>query len=306
MSRRLPLTALRTFDAAARHGSFLKAADELGVTPGAVSRQIKALEAELETRLFDRFNRMVRLTDTGRELADGVARGFDSLAQVVEAARSRRDGPLVVTVMHSMAARWLAPRLHRFEARHPEIQVLLAASDLPADLARDRIDVALRSGTGPYPGLHVTPLIADRIFPVCSPALLASGVRLETPADLAQVTLLHDVKMAFNEPQWPEWLEGAGFAGQVDASRGPQFSNTYLAIEAALAGRGVALAREAMVVGELASGRLVKPFAFVLESPFHHWILSLPEKADQPNIRRFRTWLVAEAQADGLKPPQMS
>jgi LysR family transcriptional regulator, glycine cleavage system transcriptional activator len=154
MTARLPLGALRVFEAAARRGSFLKAAEELAVTPGAVSRQIKALEVELGVRLFDRFNRSIRLTEAGETLAQGVRQGLATLESAVETVRSRREAPLVVSVMHSLAARWLAPRLHLFEQKHPEIQLLLAASDTTVDLARDNVDVAIRQsarGSAPIP-----------------------------------------------------------------------------------------------------------------------------------------------------------
>ena len=296
MSDRLPLNGLRVFEAAARHASFLKAADELAITPGAVSRQIKGLEVELEVRLFERFNRAVRLTEAGESLAVSVRQGLATLQGGVDALRSRRDAPLVVSVLHSLAAKWLVPRLHLFQELYPDIQVLVAASDAAADLVRDQVDVALRLGRGPYPGLDVTHLTGALMFPVCSPRVLEAG--LETPADLAKVTLLQDVRLAQGEPGWTEWFAKVGVEG-VEA-RGPQFSNTYLALEAALAGRGVALAQQPMVLDDLAAGRLVAPFETSLESPFSYWVLSLPEKAQQPNVRRFRTWLLAQADADGL------
>ena len=141
---RLPLNALRVFEACARHKSFLRAADELAITPGAVSRQIKGLEAELRLRLFERFNRAVRLTEAGARLAVGVRQGLTVMEAAVEDVRSARDAPLVVTTRHSFAARWLAPRLHLFQAKHPQIQVHMAASDATSDLVHDRIDLAIR------------------------------------------------------------------------------------------------------------------------------------------------------------------
>jgi LysR family glycine cleavage system transcriptional activator len=297
---RLPLNALRTFEAAARWQSFQKAAEELAVTPGAVSRQIKALEAELGLRLFERFNRAVRLTAAGEQLADGVRQGLGALQAAVAEAQGARAGPLAVSVMHSLAARWLVPRLHDFQQRYPDLQVMIAASDLAADLVRDRIDIAIRYGTGPYPGLAATRLIATRMFPVCSPRLLEAQT-LKTPDDLAHALLLSDVNVTPTEVGWRHWLAAAG-APQVDAAQGLQFSNTYLAIEAALAGRGVAFAQEAMVVDELAAGRLVRPFELAINGPHSHWILILPEKADVPAIRRFRSWLIERARMDGLDP----
>ncbi|THD57870.1 transcriptional regulator GcvA [Phenylobacterium sp.] len=295
---RLPLTGLRVFEAAARHESFLRAAEELAITPGAVSRQIKALEAEFSVRLFERFNRAVRLTDEGRRLALGVGQGLGIVEEAVAELRSPRKAVLAVTAMHSFAARWLVPRLHLFNQRYPDIQVMVAASDATVDMVRDRYDVAIRFGRGPYPGFVVKKLVSLFMFPVCSPRLL-DQTSLKVPADLAKVQLLSDVRLAPGEPHWPEWLELAG-APEVDWRRGQQFSNVYLAIEAAMAGHGVALAEAALVQEELASGRLIKPFDIELLSDYSQWILTMPEKADRPDVRRFRTWLVEQADADGL------
>jgi len=296
---RLPLNGLRVFEAAARHESFLQAAAELAITPGAVSRQIKALEAELAVRLFERFNRAVRLTEAGRALATGVAQGLALMEEAVLAVRSPRQAVLAVTAMHSFAARWLVPRLHLFNERHPDVQVLVAALDTTVDLVRDRYDLAIRFGAGPYPGLAANKLISLFMFPVCSPRLLEE-TQLRTPHDLAKVPLFGDVNLVQTEPDWGAWLELAG-APEVDWRRGQRFSNTYLAIEAALAGRGVALAEAALVQEELATGRLAKPFDIEVQSPNSQWILTLPEKADRPDIRRFRTWLLAQADAEGLR-----
>jgi LysR family glycine cleavage system transcriptional activator len=296
---RLPLTALRVFEAAARHESFLRAAEELAITPGAVSRQIKALEADLAVRLFERFNRAVRLTETGQRLAVGVRQGITLMEAAVEEVRNPRQAVLAVTAMHSFAARWLVPRLHLFNERHPDIQVLVAASDNTVDLVRDRYDVAIRFGLGPYPGLAASKLMSLFSFPVCTPAL-ARDTPIRTAHDLARVPLIGDVNLVQDEPGWDAWFELAG-APEVKWVGGQLFSNTYLAIEAALAGRGVALVEDALVKDEIAAGRLVKPFEVELMSPYSQWILTLPEKADRPDIRRFRTWLLAQADAEGLR-----
>ena len=171
---------------------------------------------------------------------------------------------------------------------------------LAADLVHDRIDVAIRYAVGPFPQFAATQLIATRMFPVCSPRLLQTET-FEHPRDLARALLLSDVNVTPTEPSWPAWLAAAG-APEVDHLRGLQFSNTYLAVEAALAGRGVALTQEAMVVDELASGRLVRLFDISVDGPYSHWILTLPESADLPPIRRFRAWLISRAKADGLYP----
>lgn len=299
MAPRLPLGALRVFEAAARLGSFLKAADELAITPGAVSRQIKALEAELGVRLFDRFNRAVRLTERGAALAVGVRQGFGLVAQAVDQARSGRDAPLVISATPSLAARWLVPRLYRFQERYPEIDVRVSASDIAMDLARDGVDIALRYGSGPYPNLHAERLAVARLFPVCTPAFAAQAP-LKVPADLARVALLHDMNAVGVEPAWADWLATVGVEG-VDLTKGARFSNTYLTIEAVLAGKGVALAHLALVMDDLASGRLIRPFEGELRSTAAYSLLCLPERADLPNVRRFRSWILAQSAADGLR-----
>jgi LysR family glycine cleavage system transcriptional activator len=295
---RLPLNALRVFEAAARHGRFDRAADELAITPGAVSRQVKALELELGLRLFDRFNRAVRLTESGATLAEGVRDGLGRMEQAVERARPRTDGPLVVSVLHSMAVKWLVPRLHLFYERYPDAEVLVSASDRNVDLAREA-DVALRYGPGPYPGLAASKLASGMLFPVCSPTLLEGPDPLREPSDLARVLLLHDDNLLSAEPVWSDWLNAVGATG-VDGARGLRFSNTYLSLEEARSGRGVVLAHEVLVLDDLKAGRLVRPFPQVIDAPFLYWCLCLPERADQPRIRRFRTWLLDQARRDGV------
>jgi LysR family glycine cleavage system transcriptional activator len=298
---RLPLNALRVFDAAARLGSFTLAADTLSITPGAVSRQIKALEAELGVRLFDRFNRAVALTDAGQRLAEGVAEAFDRLETVVERARPRTDGPLVVSVLHSMAAKWLVPRLNRFEERHPGIEILVSASDRAVDLAREAVDVAIRYGTGPFPGLDARPLIRNAMFPVCSPALLQRRPAPWSIADLADTLFLHDDNVREDEPDWHAWLRFIGGRGdEVDVTRGLRFSNTYLAMEAAMSGRGVTLTNECWVIDDLAAGRLARPFTGRMVTDYSFFAVCLPERADDPRVRRFRAWLEEQAKADRL------
>jgi LysR family glycine cleavage system transcriptional activator len=295
---RLPLNALRVFDAAARLGRFDSAAVELSITPGAVSRQIKHLEAELGVRLFDRFNRAVRLTEAGVRLAQGVGEGLSALEDAVSRVRRRDGGPLVVSVLHSMAVKWLVPRLHRFQDRYPRDEILISASDRPVDLVREA-DVAIRIGPGPYAGLDAQLLLRNRMFPVCSPRMLEGPHPLRRPSDLAGAILLHDDKLLEGEPTWRDWTALAGAEG-VDARKGPRFSNTYLSLEAAMSGRGVALAHEILALDDLAAGRLARPFAQEVRSPFSYWVICLPERTEEPAIRRFRAWLHEQIAADGL------
>jgi LysR family glycine cleavage system transcriptional activator len=297
---RLPLNALRVFDAAARLGSFTAAAEALSITPGAVSRQIKALEAELGVRLFDRFNRAVALTETGERLAEGVAEGLDTLEAAVERARPRTDAPLVISVLHSMAVKWLVPRLHRFQERYPGIEVLVSASDRTVDLGREAVDVAIRYGHGPFPGLDAQRLIRNVMFPVCSPTLLQREPPPWSADHFARIQFLHDDNVREDEPNWSSWLAQVGIAG-VDVRRGARFSNTYLAMEAAMSGRGVALTNACWVIDDLACGRLARPFGeAVMATDYAYFAVCLPERAGDPRIRRFRAWLAEQARADGL------
>jgi LysR family glycine cleavage system transcriptional activator len=292
---RLPLNALRVFEAAARHGRFDRAAEELAITPGAVSRQVKVLEADLGVRLFDRFNRAVRLTEAGERLAGGVGDGLLRIEQAVGRVRARVDGPLVVSVLHSLAVKWLVPRLQRFYERYPGAEVLVSASDRQVDLTREA-DVAIRYGPGPYPGFHADRLMPSEMFPVCSPRFLEQHP-LRTPDDLAGVVLMHDNNFLPDEPRWPDWLGMVGAQG-VDGTRGPRFSNTYLQLEAAMSGGGVVLTHRSMAADDLRAGRLVQPFPQVIGAPYSYWALTLPERADQPAIRRFRAWLIEQAALD--------
>jgi LysR family glycine cleavage system transcriptional activator len=297
---RLPLNALRVFEAAARRVSFTLAAEELNITPGAVSRQIKGLEAELGVRLFDRFNRAVQLTPAGARLAGEVADGLDRLQTAVDRVRPRPDGPLVVSSSHSFAAKWLVPRMHLFNAQFPGADVLISANDRAVDLSRDEADVAIRYGPGPYPGLSAELLVSNMIVPVCSPALLEGPVPLREPADLVHQVLLHDNNIIEDEPVWSSWLERFGVQG-VDPREGPRFSNTYLSLQAVMSGKGVVLGHEILIMDDLAAGRLARPFRDAgMPTPYHYWALCLPERAREPRIRRFRQWLKARIKADGL------
>jgi LysR family glycine cleavage system transcriptional activator len=297
---RLPLNALRVFESAARRVSFTAAAEELSITPGAVSRQIKALEAELGVRLFDRFNRAVVLTPSGQQLAAEVAAGLDRLQQAVERIRPRPDGPLVVSSSHSFAAKWLVPRLHLYNHQFPGSDVLISANDRAVDLARGEADIAIRYGPGPYPGLSAELLLSNVIMPVCSPMLLEGPRPLRTFEDLRHHVLIHDNNIIDDEPIWSSWLDRFGVSG-VDPSEGPRFSNTYLSLQAVMSGQGVVLGHEVLVMDDLAAGRLSRPFRDAgMPTPYHYWALCLPERAREPRIRRFRQWIKARLIADGL------
>ena len=300
MGRRLPpLNAVRAFEAAARHLSFTRAADELNVTQAAVSHQVKGLEDRLGVQLFRRLNRGLLLTDAGglymRELEDIL----DRLEQATERLRSSEAaGLLTVSTGTSFAAKWLVPRLRRFRDRRPDIDVRIDADDALTDFRRDNVDIAIRYGRGVYPGLSSTPLLQDIVFPVCSPTLIDAAHPLRAPEDLKHHTLLHDVDVV---EDWRSWLHAAGLA-DIDASRGPRFSHSAMLIEAAIAGQGVALARRSMVAQDLREGRLVQPFTLSFKAEFSYWVVCPESTAGKPKIAEFRAWLLEEAARDAAEP----
>jgi LysR family glycine cleavage system transcriptional activator len=302
MTRRLPpLNSLRAFEAAARHLSFKDAAAELNVTPGAVSQQVKQLEDHAGVALFKRMTRALALTEAGRIAAPRTTAAFDQLADAYELIRRRRGtDQLVVSVPPTFAARWLVPRLGRFQTRHPEIELRLDANNRLVDFARDDVDVGVRFGGGVYPGLVAECLLGQRVFPVCSPALLEGHPPLREPDDLRHHTLVHHQHpdAAEVDPAWAMWLEAAGVAG-VDATRGPRFSTYGLATDAAAGGQGVALGDDVLVADDLASGRLVRPFAAEAGRPsaFGYFVVYPEDRGDDPNIAAFSAWLHAEAAA---------
>jgi len=299
MASRLPaLNALRAFEAAARHLSFARAADELHVTPAAVSHQIKALEAELGTPLFRRFNRQVLLTDAGQALAPGVRDGLDAMRTAVERVNAICcRGPLTVTTPPSLASKWLLPRLERFRAREPDVDVRISATDRLVDLVHEDVDLAIRYGSGDYPGLVVERLLDERVFPVCAPALLDGPHPLRTPADLANHTLLHDFTHGGTAgyPTWRMWLTAAGVADRVDPDRGPAYEPSSMVVQAAVEGEGVALGRSVLVASDLAAGRLVKPFEGEIEVAFAYWIAMPPSREGLPRVAAFKQWLKEES-----------
>ena len=296
MARRLPpLNALRAFEAAARHLSFTKAAEELYVTQAAVSHQVKALEAALGVQLFRRLNRRLMLTDAGQLYLPALTEAFDGIDAATARLRADEDaGRLSVSVANSLAAKWLLPRLPRFRERHPEIDVEVSASDRLVEFGRDNVDMGIRYGLGDYPGLKVDPLLEDTVFPVCSPTLRDGQPPLRAPADLEHHTLLHDDVRTGEAPSWRTWLAAAGVAG-VDPSRGPRYSHSSLVLQATIEGQGVALGRSSLVSLDLEAGRLVQPFGPTLPSHYACYVVSPVATAERPKIKAFRDWLFEEA-----------
>jgi len=293
MTDRLPpLTALRAFDAAARHMSFAKAAEELFVTPAALSFQIKSLEEHLGTQVFRRLNRAVELTEAGKALAPSVADGFQMLAAAWRAAERTMDNQtLTVTSGPAFTAKWLAPRLYEFAQAHPEVELRFSASLKMMDFGRDAIDVAIRFGYGPDTGLYSVPLAQEWVCPAMTPAL---AKRFPTPQSLIEAPLIFDDSISFLKPQsdWETWFRAMGI--DFVPTQGPRFSQADHAIDAALAGVGVVLGRRALVVKELDEGRLVTPFKTALDTGVWFRFLCADGAQDRPQIAAFRDWIIAE------------
>lgn len=292
-----PLIAARSFEAAARHKSFLKAAEELNVTPTAVSHQVKRLEEYLGQALFVRLNRAVQLTAAGAALALTLQELFSRLEEALDPQLHQARSTIRISVLPSLAAKWLAPRLPDFEARYPQWQVRLDVSDTLTDFSSGDVDIALRYGPGKYPGLHARRWMSGKIFPVCSPALLEK-IPLAKPADLRRHTLIHNelASLRGHPPSWADWLREAG-VDRIATERGPLFHNAYMAIEAGLAGHGVVLAPAPLVERDLASGRLVKPLALELDNPFAFWIVCPRQNLQDEKIKALTAWLLQRAQA---------
>lgn len=310
MSRRLPnLNALKAFEAAARHLSFTKAAEELNVTQGAISHQVQGLEEQLGLQLFRRLNRRLALTEAGRDYLPALSEAFDRIAAATDRLKSQEEsGILTVTVLPSFAARWLLPRLNRFRALAPDIDVMVSSKHQIVDLEREAMDLAIRFGTGmgQYPHLHETFLMDDVVLPVMAPVLRDGRPPPKHPEELKDYPLLHDEVSDMEQAvDWRRWLGIAGVNG-VDWRRGTIFSDSSFVVLAAIAGEGLALARRSLCADDVAAGRLVQPFGPTLPMKQTYRALTTPEKAAWPKVRRFIEWLVAEATAQPKLPPPLA
>jgi LysR family glycine cleavage system transcriptional activator len=302
MLRHIPgLQSLKAFDASARHLNFTRAAAELNVTPAAVSHQIKELEEAIGVPLFQRTSRHMQLTRQGQVLKPAIADALEGITRALQKLRQVENPTQVrVTVSPSLAAKWLVPRLDRFLESVPGADVRIDVSSEPLDFDREDIDVAIRFGDGNYPGLVVEKLFHDTLFPVCSPELLKGTKKLREPKDLLQFTLIHLDWEAQGAvwPNWRMWMLAAGVKDFND-TRGLHFSQTSLALQAAIDGNGVSLGDSTLVGDDLASGRLVKPFELSLRSPaqFAYHLITRRDTAERPMTKAFRNWIIAEAAA---------
>lgn len=281
------LTALRAFEAAARHESFSKAAEELFVTHAAISRQIRELETGLKLRLFRRTGRGVKLTEAGDSYARKITRAFDRISEATRelaTARGRRD--LLISVEVGLASAWLVPRLGRFQARHPDIDIVLDATDALIDFRSSQAEIGIRCGTGRYPGLATEEIVKLIAFPVAAPALVRSA-RLARPDDLARVTLLHQDSKRW----WGNYLTHVGVSAAL-ADAGPMMPS-YNAVEAAIGGQGVALADNVTAAAALLDGRLLRPFP-TQDAEVAYYFVSPAGRRDSAAAKSFKEWLFEE------------
>jgi len=297
--RRLPpLNALRAFESAARHLNFSRAADELSVTPGAVSQQIQNLEDYVGVALFKRTPKGLLLTDPAQIALPALREAFDRLAEAASMLTAAVDGRrLTVSVAPSFAAKWLVPRLGQFEALHPQVDVWVSAGIELVDFNSGEVDLAIRYGSGRYPGLEVTRLMQETVIAVASPTLLEK-LPLNELSDLSQHVLLHDGSPDADEscPDWTMWLAARSVRG-VDGARGPRFNQSSLVIEAAVGGRGVALAKRTLAQADLDAGRLAAPFQIATAVDFAYYVVHPKAKGRLPQVKAFVSWLIAQAEA---------
>ncbi|MGX9431529.1 MULTISPECIES: transcriptional regulator GcvA [Bradyrhizobium] len=289
-----PLNALKAFEAAARHESFTRAAEELCVTQGAVSHQVKALEAELAIKLFNRERQRLIITEAGKDYLTIVRDALDRIAVGTERLLQRQNaGVLTVSTSPDFAAKWLVHRLGHFAEAHPGIDLRVSATLHHVDFAREEVDLAVRHGEGNWPGLDTIKLSAEQLFAVCSPKLLSGRRRLSKPADILKYPLIHMDTRA----DWSRWLQAAG-VNDTHIIHGPVLNRASMVIDAAINGQGIALARTTLAAWDLINGRLVRPFPEALRLSKTYWIICPKATAAQPKIVTFRDWLLAEASRD--------
>jgi DNA-binding transcriptional LysR family regulator len=290
-----PLNSLRAFEAAARHLSFTRAAEELHVTQAAISHQIKGLEERLGLPLFRRLPRRLLLTEEGQTLQPELRDAFNRIAQAIERIGARgQGGTLTVSSMTTIVMTWLLPRLPRFQAAHPEIDVRMVTSQHLVDFTREDIDVAIRFGEGKWPGLKAERMFGELLTPLYGKGLVG---RITTQEDLRQVPLIRTTE----EHEWPTWFAAAGMT-DVEAIRGPTFDSTRIAVQAAIDGLGVVMAPPSLFQDDLAQGRLFQPFELTVGTGKSHWLVVPEAWAERPKIKSFRNWVFSELAREPAEP----
>jgi LysR family glycine cleavage system transcriptional activator len=289
-----PLNALRAFEATARHLSFTKAADELHVTPAALSHQIRGLEELLGLKLFHRRPRAIELTEPARTIYPGVRSGFETIREAVERLdRGRHERILVVSSTPGFTAKWLVPRLYRFLALNPDIEARISASVAYADFVSDGVDVGIRLSSGAHPDLHVEKLSDEWLLPLCSPRLIDGEAPLRTPQDLARFPLIQ-VDLPGVVPTWADWFGMAGVAG-IDSARGLRLNVADHALDAASEGMGVVLAYKVVAARDISLGRLVSPFGPEMPVPGRsYYFVCARGQEKRAHVKAFRDWVFGE------------
>ncbi len=298
LSRQFPLNALRVFEAVARHGSFTKAGEELGMTQTAVSYQVKLLEENIGEPLFLRRPRQISLTETGERLAPQVTEAFETLQLAMAEARGETEVTLQITCLATFASQWLARKLGLFQLAHPNIAARMNTSDTLVDLGREAFDIGIRSGTGEWPGLRAEKLMDVYFTPMLSPALAGTIGGVHEPADLLKLRIFDTT-----DPWWHQWLEAAG----VPASNLKPRADSYYGAQAfeasaAVAGQGVAILTPDFYPEELASGKLIRPFELQCSDGRGYWLAYTENRRNVPKIKAFRNWILNEMH--GTKAPQ--
>jgi LysR family glycine cleavage system transcriptional activator len=294
-----PLNAIRAFEAAARLGGFARAANELNVTPAAVSHQVKSLEAHLGIPLFNRLSRGLELTSAGQELLPEISRGFAYFERAVGAlSGGELAGRLTVNAAPSLATLWLVPRLETFIRAYPDVRFRLLAAHVAPDLNLGKVDIRIPYGAGKFPGLKSRLLMRDTIFPVCAPSLL-NHTPLRRFSDLRDHTLLHDIDIDTDEPTmtWSRWLRDAGLDEGAPAGH-VEFGNSILLTEAAVRGQGVALGRMSLVRNHLETGRLVRPLKISRPGDYAYYFVTTEAGAERPRVKVFLDWIERQVQDD--------
>lgn len=295
-TKKIPLNALRVFEQVAAHLSFTEAADALEVTPAAVSSHIKSLEELLETPLFYRHSRSVRLSPQGAQLLPGVQRGLAELGHAVEQLRRhRQSGVLNISLLDSFLHRWLLPRLSDFYTKFPDVDLRFNSSRELVDFSKADFHAAVRYGSGDWPGLKAERMLDDWVFPVASPKLVAELGPISTMADLQKYPLLHSP----NEPWADWWRRVAGDTTRIE--RGPELEQTAV-LAAAEQGKGLALARWSLVAGDLAAGRLARPSEQSVRQKFAYYFVAPPHQFTLPKVMHFRDWIMECCQQ--FAPPE--
>lgn len=293
--RRLPnLAALRAFEAAARHGNFTRAAQEIHVTHGAISHQVRALEEELGVILFNRHGKRITVTPDGKRFAATLRRALSDIAGAADAlCADSRVNKLTVTALPSFAARWLSPRIGRFIEQHPNLEVMLQSSSALTDFVRESVDLGIRFGRGNYPGLHAEKIMDDFYYPVASPRYNRRRLP-KSPREISAGTLMR----CEHEP-WTPWFQAAGIEAAEPAT-GLIFEDSSMLVRAAAEGHGIALVRHAIAITELASGELVRLSDISAPCPDSYYFVCLPQALLKPQVQAFRSWLLQELQGQGM------